>query len=65
MEVMPADLVVEVEGLLVAMVVVVEDPSLEMEGRVAAEEAGVLVPKARFRTLARDVEIGVAMVMPM
>ena len=54
---MLADLVVEVEGLFVAVVVVVEDPPLEAEGQVAMEEVEVLMPEARIleariRTLA-------------
>ena len=55
MEAVLADLVVEVEGPLVAMVVVVvvEDPPLEAERQVVVEEAEVLVSEARFQTSAK------------
>ena len=43
-----ASLVARMDGLAVAAVVVVEDPSLEAEGRVVVEEVGVLVPEARI-----------------
>ena len=46
MEAVLVDLVVEVEGPSVAMVVVAVDPPLEAEGQVVAEEAGVLKPSA-------------------
>ena len=49
----PGVLVVGVEGLVVATVVVMNDPFLEAERRVAMEEVGVLVPEARTQMSAR------------
>ena len=64
MEVGLTDMVVEKEGPSDAVVVVVVDLPLEPKGRVAMEEAGVLMPEARFQTSARDVGIGIAVVTP-
>ena len=57
-------LVAGAKGLIVVVVVVVEDPSLAAKGRVTVEEAGVLVPEARIRTSTRVVGTSVAMVTP-
>ena len=56
-------LVVGAEGLSIAAVVVVEDPPLEPEGRVAVE-AGVLVPEAKVQTLTWAVGTSIVVVTP-
>ena len=58
-------LVARVEGLVVAAVVVVKDPFLEVERRVAVEEVGVLMLEIRTRTSARVAGTNAIVVMLM